>query len=180
MHAGPAQQPGPLRSKKGLFVAFLRGQLDADGYPMVGITVIPSPSAKARVGQTPAAGVEVTALIDTGANKSLISPAVAASLGICPIAAAQANLSGTPIDVYPVRFAIPATQGLFQPLNVNAGAITPNTPGADAVIGDDILKKFTFIYRGSARDFIFSTEDVTVKPGSNPGQPPDFLLHIDE
>jgi hypothetical protein len=83
--------------------------------------------------------------------------------------------------VYWVCFLIPASEGKFPPINLEAGGWTPNARDADAIIGNDILKKFMFTYHGPAREFLFSVENRAVLPfGQNQGPQDDVLFHLDE
>jgi hypothetical protein len=160
-------------------VSYLRGLLDLDGYPLVAATVRPSPRAQVQSDPTPRPEAEVKAVIDTGANHSGLSPDVAQSLGLIPIAVAEVDrigVTGAAIAIFPVRILIPATEGAFKPFDVHAGGVRPSTRGADVIIGNDILKKLTFTYRGPLRDFILSSDDDTAN-----GEPKsDVLFHLSE
>jgi hypothetical protein len=146
-------------------MSYLRVRLDPDGYPLTPVIVRPYPRAQVRSDPVPMPEVQVTALFDTGANRSGVSPDVAEALGIFPAAAAgldRVGVTGASIPIYPVRIVIPATEGIFSPFDGGAGGVRPSTPGADVIIGNDILKKFTFTYRGPLNDFLLSAEDDVV------------------
>jgi hypothetical protein len=145
-------------------MSYLLGQLDPHGYPVTRVTVRPGPHAHITSGLAPMPAVEVTAVIDTGANHSAVSPEVARALGIEPVATAEverAGVAGAIILIYPVRIEIPATEGFFAPFDLAAAGIQPSTLGADVLLGIDILKAFTFTYRGphGFRDFTLSAEE---------------------
>jgi hypothetical protein len=143
-------------------MSYLRAPLSADGHPLIPVTVRPHPQAPAGAVIPAAAKVEIAALIDTGANRSVVSPAVAAMLGIEPVAIAdlhRADIELADIPVYAVRILIPATEGHFTPLDVLVGGIRPNTPGAEALIGTDLLAHYSFAYLGPSGEFVLSVDD---------------------
>lgn len=154
-------------------LSYLRAPLSAEGHPLIPVIIRPHPrtpaaappGARAAAGRMPEMAIpeaEVVALIDTGANRSAVSPGVAAVLGIAPVAVAdlnRADIAVADIPVYAVRILIPATEGVFAPLDVFVGGVRPNTPGAEALIGTDILANFTLGYHGPAREFTLSAED---------------------
>ena len=145
-------------------MSYLLGQLDPFGYPVMRVTVRPGPHAQLLTGLAPMPAVQVTAVIDTGANHSAVSPDVVKALGIEPVATAEVErvgVAGAVILIYPVRIEIPATEGIFAPFDLAAAGIQPNTLGADVLLGIDILKEFTFTYRGEhgLREFTLSAED---------------------
>jgi gag-polyprotein putative aspartyl protease len=145
-------------------VSYLLGQLDPHGYPVTSVTVRPAPHAHVMSHPAPMPAVQVVAVIDTGANHSAVSPEVVRSLGIEPMAAAEVNrvgVNGAVIYMFPVRIEIHATEGMFAPFDLAAAGIKPNTLGADVILGLDILRAFTFTYRGprSQSDFTLFFED---------------------
>ena len=143
-------------------MSYLRAPLSAEGHPLIPVIIRPHPQAQAVTVTTAAPEVEVAALIDTGANWSTVSPHVAALLGIVPVAVAdltRADVAVADIPVYAVRILLAATEGAFTPLDVLVGGVRPNTPGADALIGTDLLANFTFAYLGPSGDFVLSSED---------------------
>jgi hypothetical protein len=149
-------------------MSYLRTPLSAEGHPLIPVIIRPHPRARAAVTPTPMMPelampeAEVAALIDTGANRSAVSPDVAALLRIAPVAVAdlnRADIAVADIPVYAVRILIPATEGVFAPLDLFVGGVRPNTPGAEALIGTDILANFTFSYQGPSREFTLSAED---------------------
>jgi len=143
-------------------MSYLRAALSPDGHPLVTVIIRPCPRAQAGAGTHPVAEAEVAALIDTGANRSVMSPDVAALLGITPVAVAElhrADVALADIPVYAVRILIPATSGAFAPLDVLVGGVRPNTPGAEALIGTDLLAHYSFAYLGPPGDFVLSAED---------------------
>lgn len=145
-------------------MSYLLGQLDPHGYPVTSVTVRPAPHARIVSHPAPMPAVQVVAVIDTGANHSAVSPEVVRSLGIEPMAAAEVNrvgVNGAVIYMYPVRIEIQATEGMFAPFDLAAAGIKPNTLGADVILGLDILRAFTFTYRGprSLSDFTLFLED---------------------
>jgi hypothetical protein len=150
-------------------MSYLHVPLSAEGHPLIPVIIRPHPEAYA--GSMPAAvpEAEVAALIDTGANRSAVSPDVAALLGITPVAVAdlsRVDAAVADIPVYAVRILVPATEGAFEPFDVFVGGVRPNTPGAEALIGTDLLANFTFTYRGPLGDFVLSAEDgLTGLPG---------------
>lgn len=147
-------------------MSYLHGQLDPHGYPVTSVTVRPAPHARVVSRPAPMPAVQVVAVIDTGANHSAVSPEVAKSLGIEPMAAAEVHrvgVNGAVIWMYPVRIELQATEGMFAPFDLAAAGIKPNTLGADVILGLDILRAFTFTYRGprSLSDFTLSLDDAT-------------------
>jgi gag-polyprotein putative aspartyl protease len=145
-------------------VSYLLGQLDPHGYPVTSVTVRPAPHAHVATHPAPMPAVQVVAVIDTGANHSAVSPDVVRSLGIEPMGAAEVNrvgVNGAVIYMYPVRIELQATMGMFAPFDLGAAGIKPSTLGADVILGLDILRAFTFTYRGprSLSDFTLFLED---------------------
>jgi predicted aspartyl protease len=145
-------------------VSYLVGQLDPHGYPVTSVTVRPAPHAHIVPHPVPMPAVQVVAVIDTGANHSAVSPEVVRSLGVEPMAAAEVHrvgADGAVIYMYPVRIEIHATEGAFAPFDLAAAGIKPNTLGADVILGLDILRAFTFTYRGQRHlsDFTLFLED---------------------
>jgi predicted aspartyl protease len=150
-------------------MSYLLGQLDPHGYALTEVTVGPGPGAQIVSHPEPRPAVQVTAVIDTGANHSAISPDVIKALGIEPMATAEVDrigVAGAVIGIYPVRIAILATEGTFNPFDVAAAGVRPSTHGADVIIGLDILQEFTFTYRGPRRlsDFTLLLEDPATPP----------------
>jgi predicted aspartyl protease len=155
---------------EGSAVSYLRAPLSAGGHPLVPVIIRPHPQAPAGAAIPAAAEVEIAALIDTGANRSVVSPDVAALLGIAPVAVADltlADIAVADVPVYAVRILIPATEGAFTPLDVLVGGVRPNTPGAEALIGTDLLAHYTFAYLGPPGHFVLSAEDGRGLPGSS-------------
>jgi len=143
-------------------VSYLRAPLSADGHPLITVIVRPHPQAPAAAVIPAMAKVEIAALIDTGANRSVVSPHVADLLGIEPVAMAdltRADIALADVPVYAVRILIPATEGAFEPLDILVGGIRPNTPGAEALIGTDLLANYSFAYSGPSGDFVLSADD---------------------
>jgi predicted aspartyl protease len=145
-------------------LSYLVGQLDPHGYPVTSVTVRPAPHARVVSHPVPMPAVQVVAVIDTGANHSAVSPEVVRSLGVEPMGAAEVHrvgADGAVIYMYPVRIEIQATEGAFAPFDLGAAGIRPNTLGADVILGLDILRAFTFTYRGprSLSDFTLFLED---------------------
>jgi predicted aspartyl protease len=145
-------------------VSYLLGQLDPHGYPVTSVTVRPAPHAHVLSHPVPMPAVQVVAVIDTGANHSAVSPEVVRSLGVEPMAAAEVHRVGEDggvIYMYPVRIEIHATEGAFAPFDLAAAGIKPNTLGADVILGLDVLRAFTFTYRGPRQlsDFTLFLED---------------------
>lgn len=143
-------------------MSYLRASLSPEGHPLIAVLVSPHPQAQASAAALAMPEVEIPALIDTGANWSAVSPDVAALLGIEPVAVAdltRADIAVADIPVYSVRIQIAATEGAFTPLDVLVGGVKPNTPGAEALIGTDLLVNFTFTYLGRPGDFVLSAED---------------------
>ena len=94
-------------------MSYLRAPLSAGGHPLVPVIIRPHPQAPAGAANPALAEAEVAALIDTGANHSVVSPDVAALLGIEPVAVAdltRADIALADIPVYAVRILIPATR----------------------------------------------------------------------
>jgi predicted aspartyl protease len=145
-------------------VSYLVGQLDPHGYPVTSVTVRPAPHAHVVRHPVPMPAVQVVAVIDTGANHSAVSPEVVRSLGVEPMAAAEVHrvgADGAVIYMYPVRIEIHATEGAFAPFDLAAAGLKPNTLGADVILGLDILRAFSFTYRGPRHlsDFTLLLED---------------------
>jgi hypothetical protein len=143
-------------------MSYLRAALSPDGHPLVPVIIRPCPQAPAGNESAAVPEAEIAALIDTGANRSVMSPDVAALLGIAPVAVAElhrADIALADIPVYAVRILIPATEGAFAPLDVLVGGVRPNTPGAEALIGTDLLAYYSFAYLGPPGDFVLSAED---------------------
>jgi predicted aspartyl protease len=143
-------------------MSYLRAPLSPEGHPLLPVIIRCHPRAHAGAAPPAVPEVEVAALIDTGANRSVVSPDVAAMLGIAPVAMAdltRADIAIADIPVYAVRILIPATEGVFAPLDVLVGGIRPNTPGAEALIGTDLLAHYTFAYLGPSGDFVLSAAD---------------------
>ena len=143
-------------------MSYLRAPLSPAGHPLVPVIIRPHPQAPAAAGRPPRPEAEVAALIDTGANRSVLSPDVAALLGLEPVAVAElhrADVALADVPVYAVRILIPATEGAFAPLDVLVGGVRPNTPGAEALIGTDLLAHYSFAYLGPPGDFVLSAED---------------------
>jgi hypothetical protein len=145
-------------------MSYLLGQLDPHGYPVTSVTVRPAPHAHVVSHPAPMPAVQVVAVIDTGANHSAVSPDVVRSLGLEPMGAAEVNrvgVNGGVIYMYPVRIELHATEGMFAPFDLGAAGIRPSTLGADVILGLDILRAFTFTYRGprSQSDFTLFLED---------------------
>jgi len=145
-------------------VSYLLGQLDPHGYPVTSVTVRPAPHAHVVSHPVPMPAVQVVAVIDTGANHSAVSPEVVRSLGVEPMAAAEVHrvgADGAVIYMYPVRIEIHATEGMFAPFDLAAAGIKPNTLGADVILGLDVLRAFTFTYRGQRHlsDFTLAFDD---------------------
>jgi predicted aspartyl protease len=159
-------------------MSYLLGQLDPHGYPITSVTVRPAPRAQVLTNPAPMPAVQVTAVIDTGANHSAVSPDVVKSLGIEPLATAEVDrigVAGAVIWIYPVRIAIAATEGMFRPFDVVAAGVQPSTHGADVLIGLDILQEFTFTYRGprSLSNFTLFIEDTAPPPWPDQGPQDD-------
>jgi predicted aspartyl protease len=160
---------------EGRGMSYLLGQLDPYGYPVTRVTVRPGPHAQVVTDPPPLPAVQVTAVIDTGANHSAVSPEVMKALGIEPVATAEVDrvgVAGAVVLIYPVRIEIPATEGVFAPFDLAAAGIQPNTLGADVLLGIDILKEFTFTYRGEhgLSEFTLSAEDAAPpRPDPAPG-----------
>jgi predicted aspartyl protease len=145
-----------------LAMSYLRSPLSPDGHPLVPVIIRPHPEAPAGAGTGPRPEAEIAALIDTGANRSVMSPDVAVLLGLEPVAVAElhrADIALADVPVYAVRILIPATEGAFAPLDVLVGGVRPNTPGAEALIGTDLLARYSFAYLGPLGDFVLSAED---------------------
>ena len=145
-------------------MSYLVGQLDPHGYPVTSVTVRPAPHARVLSNPVPMPAVQVVAVIDTGANHSAVSPDVVRSLGLEPMGAAEVNrvgVNGAVIYMYPVRIELQATEGMFAPFDLGVAGIKPSTLGADVILGLDILRAFTFTYRGprSQSDFTLFLED---------------------
>ena len=145
-------------------MSYLLGQLDPHGYPVTSVTVRPAPHAHVASHPIPMPAVQVVAVIDTGANHSAVSPEVVRSLGIEPMGAAEVSrvgVNGAVIYMYPVRIEIHPTEGMFAPFDLAAAGIKPNTLGADVILGLDVLRAFTFTYRGprSLSDFTLVLDD---------------------
>jgi predicted aspartyl protease len=145
-------------------MSYLLGQLDPHGYPVTSVTVRPAPHAHVASHPAPMPAVQVVAVIDTGANHSAVSPEVVRSLGIEPMGAAEVSrvgVNGAVIYMYPVRVEIHPTEGMFAPFDLAAAGIKPNTLGADVILGLDVLRAFTFTYRGprSLSDFTLVLDD---------------------
>jgi len=145
-------------------MSYLLGQLDPHGYPVTSVTVRPAPHAHVASHSAPMPAVQVVAVIDTGANHSAVSPEVVRSLGIEPMGAAEVSrvgVNGAVIYMYPVRIEIHPTEGMFTPFDLAAAGIKPNTLGADVILGLDVLRAFTFTYRGprSLSDFTLVLDD---------------------
>jgi hypothetical protein len=143
-------------------MSYLRAPLSPDGHPLIPVIIRPHPQAQAGVVAPALPEAEIAALIDTGANRSVMSPDVAALLGIAPVAVAElhrADVALADIPVYAVRILIPATEGFFTPLDVLVGGVRPNTPGAEALIGADLLANYSFAYLGPTGDFVLSAQD---------------------
>ena len=145
-------------------MSYLVGQLDPHGYPVTSVTVRPAPHAHVASHPVPMPAVQVVAVIDTGANHSAVSPEVVRSLGIEPMGAAEVNrvgVNGAVIYMYPVRIELHPTEGTFAPFDLAAAGIKPNTLGADVILGLDVLRAFTFTYRGprSLSDFTLVLDD---------------------
>jgi predicted aspartyl protease len=143
-------------------MSYLRAPLNPDGHPLLPVLIRPHPRAQAAAAPPAVPEVEIAALIDTGANRSVVSPHVAALLGIVPVAMAdltRADIAIADIPVYAVRILIPATEGAFAPLDVLVGGVRPNTPGAEALIGTDLLAHYTFASLGPSGEFVLSAED---------------------
>ena len=145
-------------------MSYLLGQLGPHGYPVTSVTVRPAPHAHVVSHPAPMPAVQVVAVIDTGANHSAVSPEVVRSLGIEPMGAAEVSrvgVNGAVIYMYPVRIEIHPTEGMFGPFDLAAAGIKPNTLGADVILGLDVLRAFTFTYRGprSQSDFTLFLED---------------------
>lgn len=154
-------------------MSYLLGQLDRNGYPVMRVTVRPGPHAQVLTDLARPPAVQVTAVIDTGANHCAVSPEVVKALGIEPVATAEVDrvgAAGTVILIYPVRIEIPATEGIFAPFDLAAAGIQPSTLGADVLLGIDILREFTFTYRGEhgLREFTLSAGDAAL-PRPDPG-----------
>jgi predicted aspartyl protease len=151
-------------------MSYLRAALSAEGHPLVPVIIRPHPQARAQAVNPALPEVEIAALIDTGANRSVVSPHVAAMLGIAPVAVAdltRADIAVADIPVYAVRILIAATEGAFTPLDVLVGGVRPNTPGAEALIGTDLLAHYTFAYLGPPGDFVLSADDGRGQHGSH-------------
>ena len=145
-------------------MSYLLGQLDPHGYPVTSVTVRPAPHAHVASRPAPMPAVQVVAVIDTGANHSAVSPEVVRSLGLEPMGAAEVSrvgVNGAVIYMYPVRIEIHPTEGMFAPFDLAAAGIKPNTLGADVILGLDVLRAFTFTYRGprSLSDFTLVLDD---------------------
>jgi predicted aspartyl protease len=145
-------------------MSYLLGQLDPHGYPVTSVTVRPAPHAHVAIHPAPMPAVQVVAVIDTGANHSAVSPEVVRSLGLEPMGAAEVSrvgVNGAVIYMYPVRIEIHPTEGAFAPFDLAAAGIKPNTLGADVILGLDVLRAFTFTYRGprSLSDFTLVLDD---------------------
>ena len=148
-------------------MSYLRAPLSPEGHPLVPVVIRLHPQAPAAAGLAPHPEAEVAALIDTGANRSVLSPDVAALLGIEPVAVAElhrADIALADVPVYAVRILIPATEGAFAPLDVLVGGVRPNTPGAEALIGTALLAHYSFAYLGPLGDFVLSAEDGRGRP----------------
>src|SRR6202035_5480822 len=75
-------------------MSYLLGQLDPHGYALTEVTVGPGPGAQIVSHPEPRPAVQVTAVIDTGANHSAVSPDVIKALGIEPMATAGVDRIG--------------------------------------------------------------------------------------
>ena len=143
-------------------MSYLRASLSPEGHPLIPVIIRPHPRTQPGAETAAPPEAEIAALIDTGANRSVMSPDVAALLGLAPVAVAEltrADVALADIPVYAVRILIAATEGAFTPMDVLVGGVRPNTPGAEAVIGTDLLAYYSFAYLGPPGDFVLSAED---------------------
>src|SRR3954447_4085377 len=92
-----------------------------------------------------------TALIDTGASSTAISPRVVRDVrpqltGTAPIGRAGATLIAEVYDIG-IKFEDHLHHGTWYELRVVK--VTPATPGVDVLLGRDLLEHVTMLYDGS-------------------------------
>jgi hypothetical protein len=96
-----------------------------------------------------------TALVDTGANMSIVSPAVVLALQPPRLGYMPVGRSGgitTPQPTYDLRFRLGGhvnTPNRWFPLE--AAEIQPATTGVDLIIGTDLLIKLELVWYGPSR-----------------------------
>jgi len=92
-----------------------------------------------------------TALIDTGASSSTISPKVVAdvqpqSVGSAPLK--RVAMSPLPIMRYEIRLKFDGHLNPGRWFDLEAAETAPATPGVDVLIGQDLLSQLTLLYNG--------------------------------
>jgi Aspartyl protease len=109
-------------------------QLSAQG------AVVPSP-------------LTVRALIDTGADISVVHPHVLQQLGVQPTGSIRIRRPGTgpgfrPASLARVRLSIGGTSSGTRWISTRVVGISPSTPTVLALIGRDVLAECTLFYNG--------------------------------
>jgi hypothetical protein len=92
-----------------------------------------------------------TALIDTGAAISAVSPQVVADVQPQSAGGASLNRVGTaalPLMRYDLRLKLDGHLALGRWFDLIAVKIAPATPGVDVLIGQDLLLQLTLLYNG--------------------------------
>jgi hypothetical protein len=92
-----------------------------------------------------------TALIDTGASCSAISPRVVADVQpqhVGDAALKRPGIVSNTIRVYDIRLKFEGHLSPGRWFDLEAVETAPATPGVDVIIGQDLLLNFTLLYNG--------------------------------
>jgi predicted aspartyl protease len=99
--------------------------------------------------------VEVTALIDTGAQSTCIAPSVANALRLPVVGASFVN-SVSQRNILVNQYAASVVFPNNVAVNCKALGISPEIQDVDCLIGRDILSKGVFVYIGETGSFTLS------------------------
>ena len=112
-------------------------------------------AALTAAGQPIPNGVQIQALVDTGASGSCVDPAVLQSLGLTPTGVTTISTPSSPAHVaqqYDVSIAVPGSTATHNPYiaaNVPVVAAQLSAPqGFQALFGRDILGDCLLVYNG--------------------------------
>jgi hypothetical protein len=147
-------------------MAVLHGTLTPADGPVLSVRLAltrPEAARRRRTGQTVAPPVDVTAIIDTGAEVTCVDPSVGRRLAATPLAPGLTNLPAAggvgPSVRYDLQLIIGHSSGAIRPLDVpdlRVYEVSLTHLGYDAILGRDVLAYCVLIYDGVAGSFTLS------------------------